>query len=229
MLRDYYVSARSAESIARLAYGLRDADGSIDKVNFNVIGFVTRTLPRQLEVMKKGKLLIELYDRAFQQDDPAFVSFNPLTLNSDRQIWADAERGEDYARFIIAHEIGHLTLHDHSAKAFSRDKSDQIKFGDDLQSAEWQANTFAGYFLLPDPVIQKLTQRIDNAAIIGTICQVPEMLSLQRIAEFKKSLQRKNRTFEGAYCSKCRSFSLVQTGTLLKCKTPQCENVFSAV
>jgi Zn-dependent peptidase ImmA (M78 family) len=229
MPRDYHVSARSAESIAQLAYRLRDADGSINNANFNIVDFVSRTLPRQLEILKKGKLLIEFYDREFKEDDPAFVSFNPLTLNSDRQIWASATRGEDYQRFVIGHEIGHLVLHDHSAKAFSRDKSDQIKFGDDLQSAEWQANTFAGHFLLPDPVIQKLIQKIDNGAIIGTICQAPEILALQRISEFKKALQRKSRVFEGGFCPNCSNFSLVQIGTLLKCKTFQCDTVLSSV
>jgi hypothetical protein len=115
------------------------------------------------------------------------------------------------------------------AKAFSREKSSQIRFIDDDQSAEWQANTFAGHFLLPDPIVQKLIQKIDHARLIASICQVPEALALERIIEVKKAQQRKSRVFGGGYCSKCGNFSLAQIGTLLKCKTYQCDTVLSCV
>jgi hypothetical protein len=39
------------------------------------------------------------------------------------------------------------------AKAFTTDPSLNIRFVEQEHSAEWQANTFAGYFLLPDHLV----------------------------------------------------------------------------
>ncbi|HEY6577817.1 MAG TPA: ImmA/IrrE family metallo-endopeptidase [Rhizomicrobium sp.] len=225
MAKDYVVSPRSEESIAQLAYKLRDVRGSREEPRFNIADFVKNTLPTHLKAIKKGDLRLEFYDRDFKEDDPAFVSFNPPTLNSDKQIWVDAGAGDSYPRFVMAHEIGHLVLHDRSAKAFSQDKSDQIQFIDNEESAEWQANIFAGHFLLPDAVIQKIAQ----VSFIASICQVPEALALERVIAFRRVQERKNRTFAGGYCSKCGNFSLLQMNgsTLVKCTTFDCDNVVS--
>lgn len=225
MPRDYYVNFRSEETIADLAYKLRDAHDSREEPRFNVVDFVEHTLPAQLRMLKKGALKIEFYDRDFEQDDPAFVSFKPLTLHVDRKIWAGAETGENYPRFVIGHETGHIFLHDHSAKAFSKAKSDQIGFADDGHSAEWQANAFAGHFLLPNPVVQK----IDDVMLIASLCQVPEALALERVLAVRRERQRKNRIFKGGFCSNCGNFSLLQTNTILKCTTVGCGNVLSGL
>jgi Zn-dependent peptidase ImmA (M78 family) len=224
MARDHYVSARSEESIAHLAYRLRDAHGSRSDQRFNIIDFVEKTFPRELQLLKKDPLHLAFYDIGFKEDDPAFVSFNPRTLNSDRKIWADARDGEPNPRFVIGHEIGHVVLHDHSAKAFSKDKADMIKFADNEQSAEWQANTFAGHFLLPDAVLEGSR----DAVLLASVCQIPERLALERISAFEAKQIRKHRKFEGGFCSSCGNFSLVPEGTLLKCTTVGCGNAKSA-
>src|SRR5262249_25437440 len=162
-------------------------------------------LGKYLKGQKKGALKIEFYDREFKEDDPAFVSFDPLTLNVDRKIWADAKAGEEYARYVIAHEVGHIVLHDHHAKSFSKDPSDQLRFADDGQSAEWQANTFARHFLLPDPVVQK----IRDMTLLASLCLVPEAVALERILAVKREQDRQNRVFGGGFCSDCGNFSLV--------------------
>jgi uncharacterized protein DUF955 len=225
MPRDHYVGYRSEETIAQLAVKLRDDHGSRCDPTFNIIDFVERTLANHLNRIKKGQLNIEFYDREFKQDDPAYVSFDPLTLHADRTIWADAKIGEEYARFVIAHEIGHIVLHDHSAKGFSSDKSAQIRFADDGQSAEWQANTFAGHFLVPDFVLEKFRE----VAKITAHCQVPEKLALDRVLDLKRRERRKARIFQGDFCTNCYNFSLVRNGTLLKCTTIGCEKIISRV
>lgn len=137
MLKDYYVSYRGEESIAQLATRLRDAHVSRFEASFDIIDFVEQTLPRFLG--KKRPLKIVFYAPDSYSDSPAHVSFAPLTLNIEDEIWAEAKAGGGYARFVIAHEIGHMVLHDHSAKAFSKDKSVQISFaeeGSDLRGPE---------------------------------------------------------------------------------------------
>ncbi len=225
MATDHYVGYRSEETIAQLAVNLRDARGSRSDPTFDIVDFVETTLPRYLKSRKKGPLKIEFYDRDFPQDDPAYVTFNPPTLHVDRTIWADAKAGVEYARFIIAHEIGHIVLHDNLAKAFSSDRSAQIRFADDGQSAEWQANTFAGHFLAPDIVVERLRE----VGVIVAYCQAPDKLARERVLTLKRKERRKTEIPLGEYCSKCGNLSLVACGTLLKCTTFGCNRVISAL
>lgn len=78
--------------------------------------------------------------------------------------------------------MGHIVLHDHHAKSFSKDPSDQLRFADDGQSAEWQANTFARHFLLPNSVVQK----IGDVTLVASLCLVPEAVALERILAVKR-------------------------------------------
>jgi hypothetical protein len=189
MPRDYYVGSRSERSIAQIAQHLRDAHCSRNDHTFNVVEFVERTLPGELRGSKKGKLRVQFYERDFKEDDPAYVKFDPLTLHADSGVWTDARFDEGYAREIIGHEIGHVVLHDHSAKAFSNDKSAQLPFADDEQSAEWQANTFADHFLVPDLIVQDLRE----VPRIAAICQVTEAFALRRVVALKSKEWRKKR------------------------------------
>jgi hypothetical protein len=158
-------------------------------------------------------LKIEFYDRDYPQDDPAFVTYNPPTLHIDNKTWADGGAGEGYARFVLAHEAGHLLLHDNSAKAFSQDKTAQIGFAENGHSAEWQANTFAGHFLLPSSVVQQ----INDFQLIMIRCNVTERLALERVIAVKREETRINRVFGGGYCGECGNFSLRRDGWLVKC------------
>lgn len=225
MPRDHYVGSRSERSIAQIAQQLRDTRYSRNAHTFNIVEFVEQTLPGQLRGFKRGKLRIQFYERSFKEDDPAYVTFDPLTLHADTGVWADARFGEGYAREIIGHEIGHVVLHDHSAKAFSNDKSAQLRFADDLQSAEWQANTFADHFLVPDLIVQDLRE----VPQIAALCQVTETFALRRVVALRREEWRKKQVFDGDYCSNCGNFTLICSGTLLKCTTFGCNRVVSAL
>jgi hypothetical protein len=48
----------------------------------------------------------------------------------------DAGLGIPYARYVLAHEIGHIVLHDEFAVAFSDDKAAQLKYVQDEESGE---------------------------------------------------------------------------------------------
>jgi len=87
--------------------------------NFNICDFVVQVLAKSFR--RKGKLQIEFYD---PEDLPeqACVTFDSLTLHIVKRIWDDAAAGRPYARFIVAHEIGHIVLHDRTAAAFPMTK-----------------------------------------------------------------------------------------------------------
>jgi Zn-dependent peptidase ImmA (M78 family) len=162
----------------------------------------------------KGRLQIELYDRS-KNDDPAYVTFKPLTLHIDRKIWTSAGDGEAYARYVVAHEIGHIVLHDEFAVAFSDKETAQLKYLQDEESGEWQANIFAGYFLAPDHVALKL----QDPDVLAGLCVITDELAARRLTEAKNTKIILNPTYEGEMCSGCGSFTLVRNGTDMKCDT----------
>jgi hypothetical protein len=172
---------------------------------------------------KKGKLSVKFFDREFDQEDPAYVEFNPVrrddyvTLHVDRRIWAPAEKGDSYACWVLAHEIGHVLLHDHYANAFSTDAETQKLFEGASQEdfAEWQAITFAGHLLIPTFVVQKFPDQKVLAAATNT----PERLAVDRLKAVQGMKKVLDRPYEGDICSQCHNFTLVRNGCTTKCDT----------
>jgi predicted metalloprotease len=138
-----------------------------------------------------------------------------LTLHVDRKIWKSAGEGEVYARYIIAHEIGHIVLHDEFAVAFSDEEAAQLKYLQDEESGEWQANVFAGYFLAPDHIALKL----QDADVLAGLCVITDELAAKRLNEAKNSKMKLNPTYEGEMCGWCGSFTLARNGNTTNCDT----------
>jgi hypothetical protein len=211
MAHDYRVTYTREESIARIAANWRQRHTNQHKHTFDITVFAETTL----RTHPKGKSFeIEFYDRVFKQDDPAYVTFDPaVTLHVDRKIWNDAKSGDGYARHVIAHEIGHIVLHDHSAQAFSSDPSLQVPYAEDEHSAEWQANKFAEYFLLPDEIVE----HFGDAELLVIFCEVPRILAQKRLAAVRS--KRRSSAFTGDACARCGDFTLVRNGASIKCDT----------
>jgi hypothetical protein len=212
MRHDYHVRFVREDEIARIASEWRRVGGINNVGYFNIVDFIENILSRKLSP-KKGALSIKishLPDNLY----PAYVTFEPTTLHVDSDVWNLAKLGEPEARYILAHEIGHIVLHDHNAKPFSNDPSLIISFAQLEHSAEWQANTFARYFLVPDHIIRAF----DDLDRLIVSCGVPRALAEERISMIQNT-DRKHRMFEGDVCPKCGNFTLVRNGTCLKCET----------
>lgn len=69
-------------------------------------------------------------------------------------VYNNAYNGDARSRFTIAHEIGHLFLHENNRISFARTSSTKMK---PYESPEWQANVFAAEFLVPVSNIKNLT------------------------------------------------------------------------
>jgi Zn-dependent peptidase ImmA (M78 family) len=149
--RDYWVPYKSEVPIANIALEWRREGGIFNNNNFDICDFVENVLAKRFT--RKGTLKIEFFESS-PNDDLAFVTYKPLILHVDPEVWKDAKMGDPQARHIIAHEIGHIILHDHYAKAFSNDPSQNIKSGQNENSAEWQANRFADHLLAPDHLVK---------------------------------------------------------------------------
>ena len=209
-LRDYQVTFTREETIAELALRWRQA-ASIENVSeFNIVWFVQEVLAKRLT--KKGPLHFDFYDMK-PGDEPAFVTFQPLTLHIDHEVWQLAYLGDPLARFIVAHEVGHLVLHDHHAKAFSDESRVNIKFATKECSAEWQANTFASHFLLPDHIVLAY----NDAAELARSCSVTTQLASERLEEATEARKPRPK-FDGGFCIVCGNFTRRQNGSI-ECTT----------
>jgi hypothetical protein len=164
----------------------------------------------------KGHLEIEFFDRRKKWwEKPAWVTFGKkVKLTVDQAVWAAAKAGDVFACFILAHEVGHILLHDNSAKAFSNTKADQLSFIGEGYSAEEQANCFAGHVLLPTQTVRKFNDK----EMLAVLCNVPDKLAAERLATvrlIKKVLAGTNLT---DYCWDCGHYTNVVGGICSQCR-----------
>lgn len=69
-------------------------------------------------------------------------------------VYLGASKGNVRDRFTIAHELGHFILHSIGGFSLAR----HIEKIEVYENPEWQANTFAGEFLVPTSFIKDLSE-----------------------------------------------------------------------
>jgi Zn-dependent peptidase ImmA (M78 family) len=87
-------------------------------------------------------------DDAFESNILALARDNPPEIVVRESVYCRAAKQEPMARWVLAHEIGHIILQ-HAKPADSGHHSNQF----DVTSAECQANMFAQSLLLPSDLI----------------------------------------------------------------------------
>jgi Zn-dependent peptidase ImmA (M78 family) len=200
MAKDYIVRYRSDASIAQLTKRILEAAGMSFSPNFSITKLI-RFFERNELGQKKEKLTINLLPKLPRGKKYAYVSFNPLTLHCENNIWIEAEIGEPKAREILAHELGHIVLHDHFAKPYSDADSSRLRSVEPQKSAESQATLFADNLLLPDCYIKSFGSReqlLENL-------HIPEDMIDRRLLAFE---QRK--PYTGEMCRACNSITLMR-------------------
>ncbi|GJE77398.1 ImmA/IrrE family metallo-endopeptidase [Methylorubrum suomiense] len=215
---DRYVEFVSEQRIKEHAHSWRSAHGNPLSWKINVVDFLLNTFQKRF----KKHFEIKLFKRSDSKDAPAYVRFDPIELWIDENIWALAKAGSGYSAFVIAHEIGHLIFHSALPKGFSSDRSHQISYTEDGHSAEWQANTFAGHFLLPS----LLVEQFDNPEQIIECCSTWEEIAQSRFAEVHDKRNDLASVWASQQtCANCGNLGLVRAGTLSRCKI--CKSSYS--
>jgi hypothetical protein len=218
---DHKVLFTREETIAAAAQRLLQDTGYYNVAYFNITDFIKGDLAAWLEKSRSLYLIVDF--SAELNDPPAYVDFEvrkgnkhfaKAILHVDAEIWHLAEIGDPTARYILAHEIGHLVLHDCYAQAFTNDPADQISFAINEFSAEWQANTFADYFLLPTHKVQSIGN-VEGLLICGVTMGVAK-------SRFETVFRAK---YCGDACAECGNFTLLPYRSGWKCQT--CENTQS--
>nr|WP_306228779.1 ImmA/IrrE family metallo-endopeptidase [Aurantimonas sp. CSK15Z-1] len=86
----------------------------------------------------------------------AYTQFDPPSITVRNLVYENAAVHDGRARMTLSHELGHLVLHK-SAVPMHRApvKYAQLQKLPIFASAEWQANTFASAFLMPDWLVKE--------------------------------------------------------------------------
>lgn len=141
----------SCKEIQNLVYYIKKVCGLENELYFPILRFAENILPYLFDddytfcvVSKK-----ELGDKHGE----TFPNEHIIRIRED--VYLGAKNGVGRDRLTIAHEIGHLFLHDNDAVSFCRlEKGQKLRAFED---PEWQANCFGGELLASSYLIQNMT------------------------------------------------------------------------
>lgn len=175
------VKARSRPSIrsdAHLVLDVIRAQMPIPSVPFVPIERVVEWMDSQ------GFFHLELEEDASMGDKAAELqpSCNDVpTLIISDDIYDKACDNDNFARFTLAHELGHYFLHSNQAVSLPRVRSAPVHKA--FEDSEWQANTFAGEMLVDSRLLY---------AICSSSSEVPAIFGVsKRTAEIQWEEGRK--------------------------------------
>ena len=156
MFSDRPATTRSYERIEQIAQQARVLGRLIGHSRFNIVEFITFSLKFGLKV----PLGLHFYDK-IDYAVPAFVECenrSGITLNVEKGLWWKAEAGYPEARYILAHETGHILMHTHDKLAYSNVTSPFVASLQPEDRTEPQANLFADLFLVPANMLEGFSQ-----------------------------------------------------------------------
>ena len=131
--------------LIRSKLGIPDAEPYVDIVR--VLEFF---LPKYFPDLRSEILSVE---EMGEHHGLTYPNRNLILIREDVYDGACQGRGRD--RFTIAHEIGHLLLHEGVDPRYAR--RDPMKPVPAYLDPEWQSNAFAGYLLMSPHAIQGMT------------------------------------------------------------------------
>ena len=140
----YQVSPRSREEIRSLTRGIRKTLGLERAVNIDVLVLLENVFAGIC-----GYFSYQILDDAGLEEMAKYVPADN-TIYIRESVYKGAKKGVGRDRFTIMHEIGHYFLHRNEKVALARGNIDIPAFRD----SEWQADVFAGEFLMDINVVQ---------------------------------------------------------------------------
>jgi IrrE N-terminal-like domain len=183
------------EDLARIALDVRRRAGYRD----NELTFCAWEALGRLPFMRNVR--VEFFDHS-EKKDPAFVRFDPsIELHIAREIYQAAKEHDGYARSVILHEAAHVRLHNNGENSFSPYHEYDDKLHIKEWSVEWQANTWAGHFLLPDSIVRIY----DDAEQIVEMCNVDTIMAKFRLQQFRDKTRRQSNRDICFHCGNLKS------------------------
>lgn len=149
-MNSYKADPISRNDIKRFVRRIKEVTGFSEDLYFPVIHFLEHILPVlvpdfRLEIIPKNEM--------GSKHGETFPSKNLIRIRED--VYLRAYNGEGRDRLTIAHEIGHLFLHDNDSIALCR-----LEPGENIityEDPEWQADCFGGELLASSYLINNLS------------------------------------------------------------------------
>ena len=99
-------------------------------------------------------------DELVPGDEEAYTDFATGSVVFRSSTWDEVVEGKVRARFTAAHEIGHVVVHRKQMEARARELLEYTRAArlrtvkiPRYSNPEWQANSFAGFLLVPPPAL----------------------------------------------------------------------------
>ena len=146
----YKADAISRNNIRDFVHMLKKEVGLEHTLYFPILPFVENVLPLivpdfQFEVVPKSEM--------GNKHGETYPSKNLIRIRED--IYLRAARGEGRDRLTIAHEVGHLFMHEDNSIALCRlAPNERLK---PFEDPEWQADAFGGELLASSYLIQGMS------------------------------------------------------------------------
>ena len=163
MGKNYIASPMSRKDIRYKANYLRKLLGLEKDLYIDVLRILEMVLP-QLGVNYEIVGISELNEEAVTDTGKALIKIREDVYNG-------ARKGVGRYRFTIMHEIAHLMLHDEDTICLARGEKPRESYLD----PEWQADAFAGEFLIP----YDLTKNMSESEIVRCCGVTPKAARCQ--------------------------------------------------
>lgn len=147
----YKAAPLSRRKIRKLVSIIRKVTGTENQLFFPVVKFMELILPQLIENFT--------YEICSKEEMPnkcgeTFPAENRICIRQD--IYEKALNDDPFARYTIAHEIGHLFLNDVESISLCRlEPGEKLK---PFEDPEWQADCFGGELLMYYPLVKDLDE-----------------------------------------------------------------------
>lgn len=160
--------------MARFVNALKERSGVHFTPDFNVLQFLEENIQRLF------RFSIRIFD-ARSDAPPAYVSVKERVLYISSEIMERARLNEEFARFVLAHEMAHMHLHSDDIHYFSNQSDVLLAWAPEEEQTEWQADRFAELFLMPDNYVAQYS----SADEVAEFCAVPLENAKRRLEYFE--------------------------------------------
>ena len=149
-MADYKATPTSRNEIRKFTKYIRQETGYENILYFPIVKFLELFIP---EIMPDFQLEILPHEEMDNKCGETKPSEHKIIL--DEEIYNNAIDGDGFARLTVAHEIGHLFMHESDSISLCKLKpNESLKAYED---PEWQADAFGGELLAPGYLIGGLT------------------------------------------------------------------------
>ncbi len=157
----------SRRAVRQIALELREIFDYTNTPYFPIVRFVELILP---SIIPEFTFIVEPIETMGDCLGLTFPEENCMKIRED--VYINAINGNGRDRFTIAHELGHYILHKSQNVSLARTVNKKIE---PFRDPEWQANTFAAEFLIPQNLIAESDNVFDISKTFGVSHQAAEI------------------------------------------------------